>query len=357
MYQHPIPQNVTSYQFRLIGDMTIKQFLMLGGGIGLAALIWFSNTPSIIKWSLGPTLAAGGFALAFIPIEERPLDHWIIAFIRAIYRPTQFAWNKNPTIPQYFSYTSSPRPTTDTSLPLNPSQKQTSLNTFMETLPHQKTPNQIDQSEQEVLQRFSSMFASTHSRQSSSNQSHLKSYSPIKQDLGINLQSDNSQQTLSSKPLPEVETPANETFSTTPSITPKPTPPQDTPQSTPSPQPQLNNLPQAQSKSASSVESISATTSTSLPFPSTPTTPNTIVGMVLDSQDNLVDNAIVEIKNDQGMPVRATKTNKLGQFFSATPLKKGEYTIQIDKPGYKFSHLKIALADTIIDPIKINAKA
>ena len=40
MQQHPVPQNVTQYQFRLVGDMTLKQFLELAGGMLLAYLIY-----------------------------------------------------------------------------------------------------------------------------------------------------------------------------------------------------------------------------------------------------------------------------------------------------------------------------
>ena len=36
MDNHPIPQDVTGFQFRLIGDMTIKQFAYLAGGMILA---------------------------------------------------------------------------------------------------------------------------------------------------------------------------------------------------------------------------------------------------------------------------------------------------------------------------------
>ena len=33
METHPVPQNISSYEFRLVGDMTLKQFLYLAGGI------------------------------------------------------------------------------------------------------------------------------------------------------------------------------------------------------------------------------------------------------------------------------------------------------------------------------------
>ena len=33
LQQHPVPQHIASYEFKLIGDMTIKQFAYLAGGI------------------------------------------------------------------------------------------------------------------------------------------------------------------------------------------------------------------------------------------------------------------------------------------------------------------------------------
>ena len=39
MEQHPIPQQISSYEFKLIGDMTLKQFLKAAIGIILAIAI------------------------------------------------------------------------------------------------------------------------------------------------------------------------------------------------------------------------------------------------------------------------------------------------------------------------------
>jgi len=39
MEQHPIPQQITSYEFKLVGEMTLKQFAKAAGGIILALLI------------------------------------------------------------------------------------------------------------------------------------------------------------------------------------------------------------------------------------------------------------------------------------------------------------------------------
>ena len=94
MQQHPIPQNVTQYQFRLVGDMTLKQFLELAGGMVLAYLFFASNLIFIVKWPLVILSLLFGAGLAFFPIEDRPLDQWITNFIKAIYQPTRFTWQK-----------------------------------------------------------------------------------------------------------------------------------------------------------------------------------------------------------------------------------------------------------------------
>src|SRR3990167_8449636 len=110
MYQHPVPQNVTGYQFRLIGDMTIKQFGLLAAGIGVAVFFYLTNLFAPIKWALMFGSGLFGVALAFFPIEERPLDQWIVAYFKAIYQPTHFIWQKIPLLPSYFSFKASSKP-------------------------------------------------------------------------------------------------------------------------------------------------------------------------------------------------------------------------------------------------------
>ncbi len=91
MEAHPIPQNVTSFEFHLIGDMTLKQFGYLSTGIVLAYLIFifFVTTIPFIAWPLIVLLSGFGTLFAFVPIQERPLDYWVVAFVRAILRPTK----------------------------------------------------------------------------------------------------------------------------------------------------------------------------------------------------------------------------------------------------------------------------
>ena len=103
MEQHPIPQQIASYQFKLVGDMTLKQFTQLAGGILISLLLYASPLHPFVKWPLIIISFLFGVALAFLPIEDRPLSTWIFIFFRAIYSPTYFVWNKSIKHPEYFS--------------------------------------------------------------------------------------------------------------------------------------------------------------------------------------------------------------------------------------------------------------
>src|SRR3990172_7435259 len=102
MEQHPIPQNISSYQFRLVGDMTLKQFFQLSGGIVVGLIFYSSPLLPIIKWPFAIVSGILGVALAFLPLEERPLEKWIFAFFRAIYSPTLYYWRRSAALERFF---------------------------------------------------------------------------------------------------------------------------------------------------------------------------------------------------------------------------------------------------------------
>src|SRR3989344_3269872 len=98
MEQHPVPQNVTTFQFRLIGDMTIKQFGYLAGGLILAYISYKLPLPFFITWPLALFTGLMGIGFAFVPIEERPMDVWVLSFIKSAYSPTQYVWQKTAPV-------------------------------------------------------------------------------------------------------------------------------------------------------------------------------------------------------------------------------------------------------------------
>jgi len=95
MEQHSIPRQITSFEFKLIGFMTLKQFLYLiiFGPLGYIVYIIFPIP--LINILLGIAVAAIGVALAFIPINDRPLEIWIRNVWKRLTSPTQYIYHKH----------------------------------------------------------------------------------------------------------------------------------------------------------------------------------------------------------------------------------------------------------------------
>jgi uncharacterized surface anchored protein len=81
-----------------------------------------------------------------------------------------------------------------------------------------------------------------------------------------------------------------------------------------------------------------------------------LTGLIKDSAGLSLEGAIVEIVDTKtGMPARALRTNKLGQFQIATPLSNGSYTIIVDKQGFVFNPVLVNAEGEIIKPILIKS--
>ncbi|MBI5452341.1 hypothetical protein HY945_02675, partial [Candidatus Gottesmanbacteria bacterium] len=86
--------------------------------------------------------------------------------------------------------------------------------------------------------------------------------------------------------------------------------------------------------------------------------PNIITGVIKDPQKKILPNIILTIKDKNQMPLRALKTNKLGQFATATPLPNGIYFLEAEDPlkRYVFDIAEITLSGKVFLPIEITAK-
>lgn len=273
MEQHPVPQHIASYEFRLVGDMTFKQFAYLASGVIVALLFYATPIHPLLKWPLIFFFGLFGAALAFVPVQERPLSQWLLAFTKAVFSPTQYLWQKQKVELEMFK--AQPAKIVLTKTPL-PQADQTQLSEYLKTLPASQTKSPLDEQEEKFFQQTTQLF---------------QTVQPIK-----------------------------------PSVSPPKKP------------------------------AVEAKISPTLPIPAPPTRPNILVGMVLDQQGDLLEGAILEIRNSKGMPVRALRTNKLGQFQIATPLENDLYEIEIEKEGYTFDIIKIEVKGEVIPPIEIRAK-
>lgn len=381
MNQHPIPQNISTYKFRLIGDMTVKQFILLALGVGGAVLFYTSNLFGLIKYTLIGISALIGIGMAFFTIDGRPMETWIKAYLTAIYAPTQFIWRKSPKIPAFFSYTPSPDTIpaqTQEMLSAAVRRKQAGLSSFLQTLPEYQLSSKLNQQEASHLSQITNLF--THPQPSiptpnvtptlpppslnqASSQIHintLPTQTPVTPPVSTPAPTLSPPQTLRDINRPSGVMVAQEIQIIDDNKT-RPDPPLTgtiqvsiTPPQPNTPQPQVQALIQKTLPPAQATQK--PITDQNLPFPSTPTTPNTAVGMVLDKDNKIIENAIIEIRDPNGTPVRATKTNKLGQFISTTPLKNGIYQLQVDKDGYEFNLVSLELKGQILPPLKIQAK-
>ena len=101
--QHAVPQNIMDVEFKLIGDLTMRQFayLMVFGGL---AWLCFSTLGGIFRLPLALFFSILGLGLAFFSIADRGLDQWIVNFLRSMYSPTQMLWKKELNVPSIFLY-------------------------------------------------------------------------------------------------------------------------------------------------------------------------------------------------------------------------------------------------------------
>ena len=159
MERHPVPQNITSFQFKLVGDMTLRQFGYLAAGIILGYLVLQLDWFNLIKWSLAAVVAGAGFAFAFLPIEERPLDRWLVSFLKRIYLPTQFLWKKRSIPPEILTVPLiiSPPPTPET---LKKEKTAVRMEEYLQSLPRLAQTTNLDKQESSFVNQLGTYYSS-----------------------------------------------------------------------------------------------------------------------------------------------------------------------------------------------------
>ncbi|MBU0618623.1 PrgI family protein [Patescibacteria group bacterium] len=353
MEDHPIPQNISAYQFRLVGSMTLKQFLELAGGIIIAWILISSKLNALIKWPLSLLSGLFGAGLAFFPIEERPLDQWLINFIRSIYSPTQFIWHQSQPLVKFLQ----PRKALDKNLRPLPNRQKTNsaLESYLKTLPNINPHSPLDQAEASYLSRVQALFSTIKPKQEDIVIKHLPMTKPAITGIKVRrlMPLAEAKKAQQPRPLKAIDVPIDQAVKIGTST--KPMNKQSTGQTNkkviPSkPTPVIKTKP-VQSKG----KIIPVKFVPQLPLPYKPKEPNLIVGMVFDAQDHILINTIIEIKDAEGNPVRALKTNRLGQFSIATPLKNGRYLIEAEHTEKHFDIMSLEAKGKIIPPIEIRS--
>lgn len=86
------------------------------------------------------------------------------------------------------------------------------------------------------------------------------------------------------------------------------------------------------------------------------TVPNVINGVVKDVNGFLLSGTIIVVKDKNDEPVRALKTNQVGQFAISTALPNGTYLMEVEKDGYEFDYIEIKLTGELLAPIEIRSR-
>lgn len=157
--QHAVPQNIMDVEFKIIGDLTMRQFAYLMGFGGLA-FVGFSYVGGIfrIPLALGSVLLGLGFA--FIPIEDRGMDQWVVNFFKAVYAPTQKVWKKDANVPSVFMYQNMALVRQEL-ITLAPTTSRRKLEEYLETQVQSSEEDRLDIPEAEFTRKVHDAFAST----------------------------------------------------------------------------------------------------------------------------------------------------------------------------------------------------
>jgi len=356
MENHPIPQDVTGFKFKLIGSVTIKQFLyLLGFGI-LTTAVFMIQMNFFIKLPLMIMFAGIGAALAFLPIEGRPMDIMIANFAKSIPAENRYIYKKRGADINAFDLFMPPKTIAHPTTTAQNTTTKNTQSTDKKALLISKLRNssfQPDARETQTLKNIDTYFknsdatvpvmktplpvievaqATQDEEKYNAIEEKVKAIEVAEQEAEPQQQAPVAAATVAApaapaEPQPQIEVSSEErTVNTTVNV------PNEDIQQKPNP-------------------------TLAAGFPTLPDVPNVMLGIVRDPRGKSLPNILVEVTDTNGLPVRAFKTSPLGQFASATPLPKGTYAVSFEDPQkhHEFAKIEVKLDDTIFQPLEITS--
>ncbi len=381
MRDHALPQDVTGYRFHIVGSMTLKQFAELCVGCIAGLITYATNLPDVLKWPLILFFVGMGALVAFVPFEERPLDHWVTTFFRVLYRPTLFFWQKQAKVPDVFSFESRNPNATDLvqDVDLTPARRER-VREYLRSIDQDEPTDSFGPYQQRYNEVMGLM--NSHSPLSSSS----PSFSPSSWSPSNSF--DTSDMSIPGQTSVQINPTTTQAFSA--GISPLPTssvqiqlgsaplvdqgvvvpdsglisvetdlPPTASEGSLPSFVAEEQAYAMSEAGAAIDLQAVIpvqlAQPLPGLPLPTPPTQPNKLAGIVINNQNQPLDGAIIEIITATGMSARAVKANPLGQFYITTPLGNGSYILKVEKAGLQFQPRSIELTGKVVPPIEVRS--
>ncbi len=333
--------------------MTLKQFLYLAIGAGTAYILFVFAAPyyPLIVWPLVLISASLGAAFAFLPIQSRPLDYWLGAFLKAVYSPTKRVWKKNDKV---FGED-----------PLFQSRLVTYLASLQPASQQLRTTQNINISESQTIRN--SDFSGSQNPSEPSGPVDLPTPDELGKTVDLARQAQNLQLRIiqTERTLSQIKSEAQKSAAI----------PVDYSQNVNKIISDLQNLISQASQIRHELDTVTKQPQTASPtasvqekikvvIPPKPkqaqvaltTFPNVINGIVKDQKGTLLEGVVAVIYDKEGLPVRALKTNKLGRFTGSTPLPNGTYTLELEKDNFTFDVLQMELGGEVLPPLLITAK-
>lgn len=91
-----VPQFI-DIEDKIFGPLTWRQFLYVGGGVGMGVVLFFT-TNFIIFFIIGLPLALLAGALAFYPVNNRPFSFFLEAIVNYLKGDKFYVWKKKEDI-------------------------------------------------------------------------------------------------------------------------------------------------------------------------------------------------------------------------------------------------------------------
>lgn len=361
MENHPIPQDVTGFKFKLIGSITVKQFLYLIVPSIVAYIFYSLPLPLVLKIPFVLFSAGAGLVIAFLPIDGRSMDVIFFRFIQAIPSENQYIYRRKGAL--LFSSDFLTRRAPQNLKRVQESEKEK----LRKELLLARLLNAYPEADQQELTFFTTVRAlfeeaSEAAELTYQQQAAAKKTTP----QTAQKQLDQTQAKTASTPPPQKkdESAQNGKKSTTPHAHPEEPPLHSLSESKVyrivKEREQKTLLTQDQPKKpgeSPTVKKIAPLSSVASGFPTLPDVPNIILGVVKDSRGKLLPNILVEVLDQDNNPVRAFKTNMIGQFASATPLPISKYKIVFTDPKkqHEFDTIEISLTGEIFSPLEVTS--
>ncbi len=162
--QHAVPQNIMQVEFKVIGELTMRQFAYLVLGAVFAFATYASGLPKFIAIPLALCVAGLALAVAFLPIQDRSMDVWVVNFFLAVYTPTQRIWRKEAEPPSYFLYQNA-RQLKNEMLAVAPTASRRKLEQYLERQGNEHPLDPIEQREAEYIKKVRDSFENIESAQ------------------------------------------------------------------------------------------------------------------------------------------------------------------------------------------------